>query len=83
MIDAFALHSSREELESFCKCRSASEASTLVKWYMSSSCSVPELLCDTKIDKKDSLAQIANTYQDILQLNITMNVIMGVDVFEA
>jgi len=50
---------------------------------MSSSCSVPELLCDTKIDKKDSLAQIANTYQDILQLNITMNVIMGVDVFEA
>jgi hypothetical protein len=50
---------------------------------MSSSSTVPVFLCDAEINEKGSLAQLAKTHQDILRFDITVNVIMGVDVFKA
>jgi hypothetical protein len=50
---------------------------------MGSSCIVPVLLCDTKINNEGSLPQIAETHQHILWFDIIMNVFMGVDVLEA
>jgi hypothetical protein len=50
---------------------------------MSSSSAVPVFLRDAEIDEEGSLVQIAKTHQDILRFDITVNVIMGVDVFKA
>jgi hypothetical protein len=62
--------------------QSASEISTVAKWYMGSGCSVPVLLRDTKTNNEGSLPQIAETHQHILWFDITVNKFMGVDVLE-
>lgn len=62
--------------------RSASETLILTEWDVDSGCSVPVLLRNTKIDNICSVPQLAKTHQDILRFDITVNVIVCMDVFE-
>jgi len=64
------------------ECGSASEMLIMTKWHMLSCWNVAVFLCDTEIDDKDSVPQIMETHGDILQFDITMDIVVWVDVLK-
>jgi len=48
----------------------------MMEWYMDSGQSVAIFLCDAKIDDKGGVPQIMETHHNILQFDVTMDIIM-------
>jgi hypothetical protein len=55
---------------------------TLAKWYMDTGCHIPEFLRDIEINNEGGVPQITKTQNNVLWFNVTVNIVVRVNVFK-